>query len=155
MPLSTKATDRLIERLAATYGADWTRKWAGLETPAIKTVWAAELEVFDSEPGLARIAWAVHNLPERCPNAIEFKRLCYQAPAADEPLLPAPAADPERMKAELAKLGGASKKPTPASPGHMKDWARRLVARNDAGDKIRPISLKFAREALRMPVNGA
>lgn len=152
MPLSIKATDRLIERLMATYGAEWTRKWAGCKPEAVKTVWMNELEALESEAGHARIAWALSNLPDRCPNAPEFKRLCFQAPAPDEPLLPAPAADPERVRAEIAKLGGASKRPMPAD---MKDWARRLVARHEAGEKSRQISLKFAREALRMPVNGA
>lgn len=149
MPLPIKALDRLIERLAATYGTDWTRKWEGLETAAIKTVWAAELDVFGTPQGLARIAWAITNLPDRCPNAIEFKRLCYQAPTAEEKQLPAPAADPERVKAELAKLGHVASNSRPRTVrGDMRDWARRLIARHDAGEKIRPVSLRFAREAM-------
>lgn len=30
----------------------------------------------------------------------------------------------------------------------MKDWARVLIARHEAGENVRPISLRFAREAL-------
>jgi hypothetical protein len=32
--------------------------------------------------------------------------------------------------------------------GDQKDWARRLIAKHEAGERIRPISLRFAREAL-------
>jgi hypothetical protein len=32
--------------------------------------------------------------------------------------------------------------------GDPKAWAKRLIARHEAGERIRPISLRFAREAL-------
>lgn len=146
MPLPINVIDRLIERLAVTYGDEWSRKWAQLDPMAVKTIWAAELESFSGN--LDRIAWALSNLPDRCPNAIEFKRLCYQAPAPEEKQLPAPQANPERMKAELAKLGGLRTQQQAGNPGHMKDWARRFIARHEAGEKIRPLYLKWAREAL-------
>ncbi len=38
----------------------------------------AQLEKLDAE---GRVAWALENLPERCPNVIEFRNLCRQAPA--------------------------------------------------------------------------
>lgn len=150
MPLPLQAVDRLVERLHVTYGGEWVRKWEGLEPAAVKTLWAAELEPFSDS--LHRIAWALQNLPERCPNAIEFKRLCYQAPAPEEKLLPAPAANPERVKAELAKLGGLRPQAAQGNLDHMKDWARRLIARHEAGEKLRPIQLRFAREALGLPL---
>jgi hypothetical protein len=32
-----------------------------------------------------------------------------------------------------------------------KAWAWRIIARHDAGEKVRPICLRFAREALQLP----
>jgi hypothetical protein len=59
-----------------------------------------------------------------------------------------PAANPERMRAELAKLGHVLR--PKVGHDHHKDWARRIVARHEAGEKVRPIALRFAREALRL-----
>lgn len=154
MPLPIEAVDRLIERLHATYGVQWIREWEGLSPAAVKSLWAAELEALSSPAGMKRIAWAVANLPERVPNAITFKRLCYQAPATEDLQLPAPGASPERVAAELAKLGPIARKPSRTAPGN-KDWAHRFIARHDAGEKIRPLYLKWAREALGIPAHGA
>lgn len=145
MSIPMKAIDRLFERLAATYGAQWTRQWQDVPMADVKTAWAHELAPFAGS--LDRIAWALENLPPKCPNAIEFKALCRQAPAPEAPRLPEPKADPERLKAELAKL--APVRAAMATSSHdPKAWARRLVARDAAGDKISPIALLFARQAL-------
>jgi hypothetical protein len=133
----------LFERLAATYGAQWVRQWADVPMTDVKAAWAHELSVFTSS--LSRIAWALENLPPKCPNVIEFKALCRQAPAPSVPCLPEPKADPERVKAELAKLASRS----PYGKQDPKDWARRILARHEAGEKLNPTSLRFAREALR------
>lgn len=151
MSLPVKAIDRLFERLAATYGAQWTAQWRDVPIADAKTAWAHELSPFANT--LHRIAWALENLPPKCPNVIEFKNLCRQAPAPDVPRLPEPKADPERVKAELARMGEVVNKPRPAGGGiDHKAWAKRIVARHEQGDKINPTTLQFAREALRMNV---
>lgn len=147
MSLPLETVDRIFRRLGATYGRQWAAMWDGLDTRDVKSMWGHELSAF-AGAGMHRIAWALENLPERAPNAIEFKRLCFQAPAGEEKQLPSPAADPARVQAELAKLGGMRPARNAGNPGHMKDWARSLVARHEAGEKIRPISLRFAQEAL-------
>jgi hypothetical protein len=144
MSLPTKAIDRLFERLAATYGAAWTRQWADVPMADVKAAWAHELAVFTSS--LHRIAWALENLPPKCPNVIEFKHLCRQAPSPETPRLPEPKADPERVKAELAKLASRS----PIEKQDPKDWARRILARHQAGEKLNPTTLRIAKEALRI-----
>ena len=97
-----------------------------------------------------RIAWALENLPDRAPNAIQFRNLCRQAPAEIAPPLPMPAANPERVRAELAKLGHVDKaKRMPVAGGHNpKAWAQRWVDADAAGHKVRPITLLFSRQAL-------
>ena len=145
--LTTKAIDRLFDRLAATYGNEWARRWEGLDHAAIKTLWAHELASFAGR--LDAIAWALENLPSRAPNVIEFKQLCRAAPRAPESLLPEPKADPARVAAELAKLDTVRKQATSSRVDH-KAWARRLIARHEAGEVLRPIQLRFAKEALRL-----
>lgn len=146
MSLPLKAIDRLFERLSATYGDDWTRRWAGQEEVKVKTVWAHELATYAHR--LEDIAWALENLPARAPNAIEFRNLCRSAPRPDAPALPEPKADPGRLRTELAKLADVRK--TATGQVDHKAWARRIIARHEAGDRVRQISLRFAREALRI-----
>jgi hypothetical protein len=152
MSLPVKAIDRLFERLALTYGAAWVRQWEGLNMNDIKAMWAHELAGYASR--LDAIAWALENLPPRCPNIIEFKALCREAPRPQAAPLPEPPADPERVRAELAKLGYMP--PGQRASSHVtvdhKAWAKRIIERHDRGEKIRPISLRFAREALGLSV---
>lgn len=150
MSLPVKAIDRLFERLALTYGAAWVRQWEGLDMNDIKAMWAHELSGFSGR--LEVIAWALENLPERCPNVIEFRNLCREAPRPQAMPLPEPPADPERVRAELAKLGHvpASQRAGVTANVDHKAWAKRIIARHESGEKVRPISLRFAREALRM-----
>lgn len=149
MSLPNKAIDRLFERMAATYTTAWVRQFEVVPMQDVKTAWAHELAPFAGR--LDAIAWALENLPGKCPNVIEFKTLCRQAPRPPEPALPMPAANPERMREELAKLGHIEKaKRMNASTFDHKAWAKRLIAQHEAGEKVKPISLRFAREALRM-----
>lgn len=154
MSLPMKAVDRLFERMAATYGAHWLRMWDGVPIHDVKTSWGHELAVYAGR--LDAVAWALENLPPRCPNVIEFKLICRQAPAPEAPKLPEPKADPARLAAELAKLSDVKKAAKSAGQGiDHKSWAKRLIASHDAGYKVRPITLRFAREALRMHLPGA
>ena len=148
MSLPVKAIDRLFERLALTYGAAWMRQWEGLNLNDIKAMWAHELAGYASR--LDAIAWALEHLPPRCPNILEFKALCREAPRHEPLPLPEPPADPERVKAELAKLGHvpAPKRASSHVTVDHKAWAKRIIARAEAGEKVRPVSLRFAREAL-------
>ena len=109
-----------------------------------KNAWAHELGAFDKS--LNRVAWALENLPARCPNVIEFRNLCRQAPTPEVPRLPEPKADPDRVAAELAKL--APMRQAVSTIDH-KAWAKRLMARHEQGDSLNPTTLRFAREALK------
>ena len=146
MSLPLKAIDRLFERLAATYGREWVSRWEGLDQNAIKAMWSHELGAYANH--LEEIAWALENLPPRAPNVIEFKQLCRSAPRREEaPQLVAPAADPSKVNAELAKLRDMLKV-KPAMNHDGKAWAKRIIARHQAGDKINSAPLQMAREAL-------
>jgi hypothetical protein len=147
MSMPIKAIDRLFDRLGLTYGASWSRKWDGMPINEVKSLWAHELAFYSNN--LSAVAWALENLPENCPNVIEFKNLCRKAPEAEKPRLPEPKANPERLKAELAKLMAPAKQAAEkAQFTDGRDWARRIIARHDAGDKLNAVTLRFAKEAL-------
>lgn len=148
MSLPVKATDRLFARLSLTYGRSFTAEFEGNDIADVKTNWSHELSQFTD--CLPSIAWALENLPERCPNVVVFRNLCRSAPLADIAQLPEPAADPERMRAELAKLAPMR---TATAANNLaafdgKAWAHRLIARHAAGDMVSNIGIIFARQAV-------
>lgn len=149
MSLPIKAVDRLFERMAATYGGQWSRQWADVPMSDVKAAWGHELSGYAEN--LKALAWALENLPERCPNVIEFRNLCRRAPQPEAPKLPEPKADPERVQRELSKLGDVRKKVMSTTVDH-RAWANRIISRHDAGERINMTSLRFAREALRLSV---
>jgi hypothetical protein len=111
---------------------------------AAMKVWDAKLSQFDDSV----IETAADHLsaqhPEFPPNLPQFESLCVAlmprktyAEEAGLPRLPAPApAAPAKVSFDMR--------------GDGKDWARRILARNEAGDKIRPYTLQCARQALGM-----
>lgn len=147
MSLPLQAVDRLFERLMATYGRDFVSKFEGVEANAVKAAWSHELSGFASN--LQAIAWALENLPPRAPNAVEFRHLCRQAPAADTPRLPDVPADPERIRAELAKLDPAIQSAKRAVTTDRLAWARRIVSRRQAGERVAHGTYSIAAGALK------
>lgn len=147
MSLPSKAVDRLFDRLGATYGASWDRSLGSAPIADVKAVWAHELAGFADK--LPMVAWALENLPERVPNVIEFRALVRRAPVPDAPRLPEPKADPQRVKAELAKLAPAiSASRSPQTPCDHKAWAKRILARHEGGERLNATTLRFAKEAI-------
>jgi hypothetical protein len=153
MSLPTKAIDRLFERMAATYLGQWTRQFEHVPVADAKTAWAHELAQFAGR--LEAVAWALENLPPKVPNVIEFKAICRAAPMPEAPRLPEPKADPQKLAQELAKLADIKRATKAAQMYDAKEWARRIIARHKAGDRIRPITLRFANEALRTHLEAA
>ena len=102
MSLPTRVIDRLFDRLASIYGQQWMALWGALPINDVKSLWAHELQGFAHR--LEAIAYALDHLPERPPNLVQFKALCRQAPYLEPEPLPAPPADPERVKRAVAAM---------------------------------------------------
>lgn len=150
MSLPAEVIDRLFSRLSAVYGVDWDRQMGTAPLGDVKSAWGHELAGFSDKLGM--LAWALDNLPERCPNVIAFKTLARRAPVPETARLPEPKADPARVAAELAKLAPAVESARKAVHGvDNKAWAKRLISRHEAVERLNPTTLRFAREALRMP----
>ena len=136
-----EVVDRLFTRLSASYGAEWTRQWKDIPIVDMKTAWGHELASFISD--LPAIASALDNLPERCPNVIQFKALCKANRTVKTALLlPEPKSDPAFIASVVAKLA------EPAPKTDSKEWARRIISRKAAGEFISPFSLNLAKGAL-------
>ena len=133
--------DRLFTRLSATYGAAWTRQWADVPITDVKTAWSYELAGYFGH--LQAIAYALDNLPDRCPNVIQFRNLCRAAPSPDVPRLDPPKADPVRVAEAIAKMA-----PATDNPHGMKAWAHRMKSRHDGGDKLSQYQIKSYQIAL-------
>lgn len=136
--------DAIFAKLAVRYGAVWLRQWDGLDMNLVKSDWGSELSGFDGN--LEPLRYALRNLPERCPNVGQFRALANSCQLPEFKQLPAPKADERVVAEQIAKQTGLKKALAPAVDG--KDWARRSLARSEAGDKIRPYTLLSARQAL-------
>ena len=137
--------DAIFSKLAVRYGAAWLRQWEGVDMNLVKSDWGSELSGFASN--LQPLRYALRHLPERCPNVSQFRAIANGCPLPEFRQLAAPVADPAKVAQATAKIGQAVKAMTAQRAGHQ-DWARRIVARADAGERINPTCLRFAREAL-------
>jgi hypothetical protein len=147
MSLPLPWIDKIFHKLTLVYGREFIGRWEGLELADVKTDWAHELAGLEIFP--EGIAFALQNMPSgKPPNVLEFRAMALKAPRPALKQLEAPKADPSKVADELRKAVASVKKPTTSYDG--KAWAKRLIARHDAGDRITPISLRFAREALRL-----
>lgn len=144
MSLPSAWTDKIFAKLSLAYGRDFIGRWEGIDLSDVKTDWSHELSGFDAHP--EAIAYALANLPQKPPTVIEFRAIARRAPLPDVPRLEAPKADPAKVAAEIAKQVDLKAAFAPKVDG--REWARRIVDRAAAGDRIRPITLRFAREAL-------
>lgn len=153
MSLPLPWVDKIFSKLTLVYGRDFIGRWEGLELADVKTDWAHELAGFENYP--EGIAFALQNMPAgRPPNVLEFKAMALKAPRPVFKQLDAPKADPARVAEELRKAVAAVKKPAHHGIDH-KAWAKAILARDAAGERVMPVSLRFAREALRLHLPGA
>lgn len=148
MALPTAAIDRLFDRLAMSYGTEFTNKWGTLSSADVKSHWAHELGIFTDN--LQAIGWALKNLPDRCPNLIAFKFLCKQAPRSTTTALDAPKAPVEVVDRVLAEIAATALKTPKDENGNVdhKRWAKKLKARHEKGEKLSLYQIKCYKTAL-------
>lgn len=144
---------KLFVLLHGSYGSLFLSKYATGEksesggdkgVAAAMLVWDAALSKFAPDVIEAAAKRLMGETPEFAPNLPQLEKVCAAiaprktyAEEAGLPRLPAPApAEPMKVSFDMR--------------GDGKDWARRILARNEAGDKIRPYTLLSARQALGM-----
>lgn len=148
MSLPLPWVDKVFSKLTLVYGRDFIGRWEGLELADVKTDWSHELAGFENFP--EGIAFALGNLPAgKPPTVLEFRSIAIKAPKPAFKALEAPKADQAKVAEEMRKAVAAVKKPALGGIDH-KAWAKVILAREKAGEKLNPTSLRFAREALRV-----
>jgi len=123
-----KPIEEIFRTLRLAYGAEFTRNIAG-ETPQkiqeVKEFWAKRLECWLDKP--YAIEFALEHLPVRCPNVIEFKQLCEQAPKPVLVKLPAPQPEPTpERRAMIDRLVEDCRKSLcgPVEPASYRAWQK-------------------------------
>ena len=149
---AARVANRVFRALQGAYGSLFLSKFstgklredgtdAGIASA--RDVWAMQLQRFDATTVGAALDRVMTAHPEFPPSLPQFLALCAAAMPrqtyAEENNLPRLAAPAPAAPVELVDF-----KPR----GDMKDWARRLLARHDAGEVLRPLQLRFARDAL-------
>ena len=144
---------KLFVLLHGSYGSLFLSKYATGEkseaggdkgVAAAMLVWDAALSKFAPDVIETAAKRLMAESPEFAPNLPQLEKVCEAitprktySEEAGLPRLPAPApAEPTKVSFEMR--------------GDGKDWARRIMARQEAGDRIRPYSLQRARQALGM-----
>lgn len=144
---------KLFVLMHGAYGNQWASKFTtgkldheggdkGIR--AAMLVWDAKLTKYPPDVIEIAAGRAQAEHPDFPPNLPQFEKLCD-------------AAMPRKTYAEEAGLP-ALPAPAPAAPMKVdysqkhdgKDWARAIMARSEAGDKIRPYALLSAKQALGM-----
>ena len=148
MSLPSVAVDRLFQKLLMVYGSDFERMWGNLNLNDVKIFWAHELGFYAEH--LECIKWALENLPDRCPNLIQFKALCKQAPRPEHKKLDYSKADAEVVDKELAKIASEALQAPKNEQGIVdhRRWAKKLAERHKNGEKLSLIQIKMCKEAL-------
>ncbi len=140
--------ERIFATMRATYGAAFDRQWEcppGVDpvthAQQLKAHWGRELRGYQQNP--AAIGFALGNLPPHPPNLVEFRAACCRRPEPARPMLPQPKADPQKV----AKIVGGMNRTMQTDP---REWARRLQARHQRGEKLTGAQVAMYREALRL-----
>lgn len=142
MALPLPWVDRIFDKLMLVYGRDFTGRWEGLPLDAVKTDWAHELSGFEKHPDA--IKHALQTLPAaKPPTVYEFRNLANTCPQMATVELPRAPVNPAIVAMVVNGM-----KPATDAPHAMKEWAYRLKARHEAGDKLNSNQIRCYREAL-------
>ena len=141
MPMPALWVDELFARLSVRYGAMFARQYADLDPAAVKADWADVMDGVSAEG----IKYGLANLPADKPlNAMQFRALCGSLQRPDAlPALPAPVGKPSPEVLARVAQGFVT-----ASQQHPKDWARKLKAREESGERLTRAQREMWRSAL-------
>lgn len=137
--------DAIFGKLTIRYGSEWTRKWEGVDIAAVKADWKQELVGFSKN--LEPLRHALKHLPVKCPNVEEFRNIANSCPPPEFKLLEAPRASAEYAKQVVAQVKQRVSLFPKLDP---KDWARKLKARHEKGEKLGTHQINAYRQALGM-----
>lgn len=143
--LDDAVIEKILSKLALTYGVRFNDVYAGMDSAMVRRNWAKELGDV-SRDGLE---YAFENLPEKFPpNVLEFRKLCQSRRTEAARLAlppPKPVGMSEAVAREVARIRAAQRDTDPRA------WARRMRARELACERLTPTQREMWRDALREP----
>ena len=140
---------RLFSRFQAAYGNRMQTMWKDADPQEVQALWAAELSAFDAVDIRTALAAMGHAYPEYPPTLYEFRNLCRDAARSRSQLT---------ARVEHTRYGGPS--PVVLAAIHEltkdpltrkrdpRDWARKILKREQEGERVTMYALQCAREAL-------
>ena len=144
-PLPRPWVDKIFQSITLRYGVGFMNRYAGLDIEDVKGEWCRALSGFQDNP--KAIAYALDHLGDSSPNATQFRDLCRLAPSPRFDALPAP----ELVDSPASRAAAAAIARTAAdSPADGLAWAKKLRAREEAGEKL----TAFQREKWRLAIGG-
>ena len=151
--LGKKAIDRLFAVLTERYGQEFIDRFEAHGEDAAKASWAAGLGRYDEQRHV--IGEAIKQLGSTCPTLSMFYDLCERIELGESAPheKPAPARPAEQSIAAPAPPRPPIARPAPTVD--HKAWAKRLVARHCAGERLNKVQIEFARQALKLPADGS
>lgn len=98
--LDFELIDVIFTKLTLAYGRDFLARWEGLEIADVKSDWAHELSGMSADS----VRHALRHLPpSKPPTVYEFRNIAVNAPQPVFQRIDPPRANPEIVKAALAK----------------------------------------------------
>lgn len=138
--------EAVFAKLLLVYGAaklNATYRDQAIET--VKRHWAHELRGMNASD----IAYGLTVLPaDFMPNVLQFKAACNRAPVQSVRQLAGPPASPERVQAVLGRMQAATAHLRGCGERDPKAWAWKLLARQEAGERLPSCHLRMAHDAL-------
>lgn len=148
--LDDAITERILSKLALTYGARFADTYAGMDMESVRRNWAKELDGVSREG----VVYAIANLPERFPpNVLEFRKLC-QSRRTEGARLALPPPKPQGLSDAMKDVvaGTLKRMGVRQGEGNARAWAHRLRQRELACEHLTPLQREMWRAALREPV---
>jgi hypothetical protein len=143
---------RLFSRFQAIYGNRTSTMWAEADPDEVRQAWGEELARYTGED--VRDALEVMRLhhQEYPPTLFQFASMCRDA--AKRRAQTATKLEPPPMSKASAERAMAQIHATEAKLSQLnadcRDWARKILAREAAGERLPLVALDGAREALRL-----
>lgn len=145
--LDEAVTEKILSKLALTYGARFHDLYAGLDAAMVRRNWAKELDGVTREG----VEYAFANLPDRFPpNVLEFRKLC-QSRRTEASRLALPAPRVRVSQEQRARLDEAMARWAANRSGDPRAWARALRRRELDCEPLTLAQRAAWRAALREP----
>lgn len=141
--------ERVFQKFEDFYGSKWAAQYGDFPRERVKGTWAEELIGFIDKPEVIAMAVRAQKESPFPPTLPEFLAQCRSAASRlpSGPALPPPApVSRDEAEKRINEIGARIGKKDPFAPSLS--WAKRLRDRYLSGEKLYPVQIQMASEAL-------